>query len=145
MRLDFLLLADSVDPGEAGKLTIRGAEVTRVSSHVVPFTVARLAAVAGFLLDEPDLGQPPVVLVKGWHEDGSPWFETEPIPVPEQLVDPRSRPAGEEIRLSLVVQLDGLRFDRMGPHTIDVEINGEKVGSRSLAVVVEPGIVDEPS
>lgn len=112
MDIDFVILADSVRPGEDGKLDLSGAAIDTVSSQDVPFEHENMTLLARVLLSPEEIGQPHRFTVALVASDGSEVVETmretDPVEAP--------REEGRRASVGFVMEMKNLPFPEFGPY-----------------------------
>ena len=138
MRLDFFLLADSVER-EAEKITVLGAIITNVQVDRVPTRVS-LGSLARMLVDEWDLNaqRPFEFFVRIAPPEGEPLQTTalavQPADLPTVADDPE-----EERSVIVVAALENLPITHLGLYRLELVLNGEVIGRRAVTVSLRQG------
>lgn len=132
MTLDFFMLADGASVAE-GKLYIHGGAITRVNPPALPSPPAFITVVARFLIDEDDLGKPPVEVAIEWKKpDGTDLFPPLRAQVAVEL--PPEGMREEEDQGTIIIANALVGFETAGAHSVLLRLNGDVVASRRLFV-----------
>jgi hypothetical protein len=134
MRLDFLLLADAAEVGEAGKVSILGGGITRITPPGLPFVLPRISAVIRFVLESADFGTRHEVRLRltepGGKQIGS---EMASLFAVEQK---QKAHAGEEEALVIVADMSLIRLEKQGQYLLELFLDQKRVARKTLAVQV---------
>jgi Family of unknown function (DUF6941) len=132
MRLDFFMLADAAHVAD-GKLYVHGGGITRVNLPETPFHLPQVAAVARFVIEQGDIGNPSVVAIEWRQPDGEPLpprIEGEVVPTrPDGAVEE------EELAAILVATFNGLSLPQVGNYEVVLMLAGNTVARRPVLAV----------
>ena len=133
MILDFITLADAATYAD-GKVNIMGGGISRINLPEVPFALPQIVIVARFIVEPSDVGRSFDVGI----ELRSPEDALVIPPVHGSfVVEPHEALAPDEEQASIMVaNVNGLRFDDIGTHTIHLSLNDEVVAVRRLPAVL---------
>lgn len=132
MKLDFLILADGANVGE-GKVYIHGGAITRATFHDFPSQPMLLTAVARFLLDEDERGNPQrrEVTFEMARADGT----AVTLGAGQLSWEPVTPIREDEDQAAVLVAPMLIVFERPGRYELRLHLDGELVGARGLAAV----------
>lgn len=138
MILDFILLADSAELGEFGKINIIGGGITFVELPQAPGAVQSISLVARVVVQPDDRGKRHTVQVrvKG-PSDADVLFESPESNVPVELVDPPRR-EDEVAGIAFVGTLSETVFPTFGPYDFGFYVDGDLLAFRTLDVRQSP-------
>jgi len=129
MEIDLALLADAATVDSSGKLNVLGV-FDRISASQFPAQHGRMCLVLRFAASVTEAG-PHDVLITLKGPAGKEVFKVDG----EMNLAPGPGAAGEGIRVPQVLHLDGVVFERPGPYSFDVGIDGDHHVSMALNVV----------
>jgi Family of unknown function (DUF6941) len=109
MKLDFMILADEIRQGDAGKFDIRGAGVTHILASEFPYTLDSLAILVRLFVTEGDAAEPHSLAIRVLAPDDNELMELEGTidPARGRLVQGH---AGEDSVLIVIAAFQGLVF-----------------------------------
>ena len=141
MRLEDCFFADAVTVAE-GKFYVHGGGITRVMASALPFPI-HIAFLVRLALSEEEVGGPHAFAFTFVGPDEAvvgPPLQTMSTPTE---IAPLAE--GEERFQVIAVTVAGMAFSQVGPHRLEVRVDGELLGSTALAVVLDPAAPPPPS
>jgi hypothetical protein len=137
MKLEAIVLAEAVSPGDRGTLHMLGAGITRLTPPRFPWSEPRLHVVARLLLDDTDDGTTRQVQMRGVSpEGGADWFSPViTIITNEQIQETESGAEGELRVINLMAGINNASFPAPGRFDIVVSVDGEAVGRYPLILM----------
>ncbi len=134
MNLDFLLLADRVEPSEGQKLDIVGAAWDTITANSVPTVRSEISVVIRVLARPEETVNPHVLelALLGSKGEEITSLTGDINPIAQEEVD--QAPQDRMWRLIWVLQLRDLNFPEFGPYEFSVRVDAIELGRSQLYV-----------
>jgi hypothetical protein len=137
MRLDYLFLADRVEPGATGVAFINayGIGMNDYLFSAFPSAVPATWLVAGFMIEPGEFDTDHAIEMEFWNPDGVllPRTGIGTMRLPPHDLDPDAR-----VRFHNCTNIAGLPFPKSGPYEIRVFVNGEQYGALTINARHDP-------
>ncbi len=131
MRLDYLFLADRVEPEAMGGAFINafGIGMNDFLFSAFPSAIPSTWLVAGFMLEPGEFDTDHAVEIEFWNPDGILLSRTNVgvMRSPQHNLDPDAR-----VRFHNCTNIAGLPFPKAGPYEIRVFVNDEQYGALTI-------------
>jgi len=139
MRLDFALLADGVVQRQDGKFDVFGAGIDQVFAVALPARHPSLTVLLRLILGPLETRSPHTLEFHVLDPDGQPRIQ--PLKGQVGPADERNLtklPAGQPIPIATVIKIEGIVFERYGPHAIVILWDGNELTRLRLNVTTPP-------